>query len=210
MNHKIIKFPKKKLQDKIKKKIQQNSKMLFLTIVVGAIVGALSWQYFVESVARMDVKIPESKNIIYNHQAPIPMTTAQVVNEFENSDNKPILLYVYATWCKTCSKNFAIINEIAREFQNTELQVIALAIDRDLQPEVLKAYLNHFGDFYFEPRFLTFKEGFVEFLQKKNIRYDNRIPFTVLISSNGDIVTKFSGSKSKRYLRNQVIKELYL
>lgn len=184
--------------------------MLFLTIAIGAIVGILSWQYFVEAVARMDVKIPESKNTVYNHKLPISMTTAQVAEMFEAADNKPILLYVYTTWCKICSKNFATFNEIVREFQNTELQVIALAIDRDLEAEALQAYLGKFGDFYFQPRFLASKDGFVEFLQKKNIRYDNRIPFTVLISSNGDVVTKFSGAKNKRYLRNQVIKELYL
>lgn len=184
--------------------------MLFLTIAIGAIAGLLSWQYFVENVAQMDVKIPESKNIIYNFQEPEAMTTAQIANEFEKADNKPILLYVYATWCKSCEKNFAAFNDTVREFQNTELQVIALAIDRDLDGEELQTYLRRHGDFYFEPRYLAFKEGFVEFLQKKNIRYDYRVPFTVLISSNGDIVAKYSGVKRKSYLRNQIIKELYL
>ncbi len=202
MNQKIIPFPKKKSQ--------KNFKMLFLVIAVGAIVGMISWQYFVENVAKVDVKIPESKNIAFNSQLPISMTTAQVANEFEKADGKPILLYVYTTWCKVCVKNFPVINEIAREFQNTDLRVISLAIDRKLEAEALQAYLDKYGEFYFEPRFLAFKEGFIEFLQKKNIRYDNRIPFTVLISKDGEVITKYSGAKNKNYLRNKIIKELYL
>ena len=30
-------------------------------------------------------------------------------------------------------------------------------------------YLNKFGEFYFQPRYLGFKEGFIDFLTKKNI-----------------------------------------
>ncbi len=202
MNNKIINFPQKKSQ--------KNLKMLFLVIVFGALIGMFFWQYFVENVARVDVQIPESKNISFNSSSPISMTTAQVANEFEKSENKPILLYIYTTWCKVCSKNFPIINEISREFQNTDLRVIALAIDRNLDAEALKEYLNQYGEIYFEPRFLGFKDGFVEFLQKQNISYSNRIPYTVLLSKDGEVVTKFAGMKSKNYLRNKIIKELYL
>jgi thiol-disulfide isomerase/thioredoxin len=201
--NKII--PLKKYQ-----KSQKNKKMLFLTIIFGAVAGVLLWHFFIENVSTFDVKIPESKNITFNDKEPLGMTTTQMANEFELADNKPILLYIYTTWCKTCAKNFAVFNEIAQEFQNTDLQVIAIAIDRGITPEGLQSYLNSYGNFYFTPRFLSFKEGFVEFLQKKNINYNNRIPFTVLISRDGEIITKFSGTKSKNYLRNKIIKELFL
>ena len=183
--------------------------MFFLAIIFGVIAGLVLWQYFVENIANLDVKIPESKNISFNAETPISMTTAQIANEFEKADGKPILLYIYTTWCKTCIKNFPTFNEISREFQNTELQIIALAIDRDQDAATLQAYLNKFGPFYFQPRFLAFKDGFLEFLQKKNIRYNNHIPFTALISRNGEVVVRFSGAKSKNYLRNKIIKEMY-
>ncbi len=186
----------------------KNSKMFFLTILAGIGISLSLWHYFVENVERLDVQIPESKNIRFNAESPIAMTTAQVADELEKSDGKPIILYLYTTWCKICSENFATINEIAREFQNTDLQIIALAIDRDLDPSALKAHLGSSGDVYFQPRFLAFKDGFRELLRKKNIRYDGRIPFTVLLSKDGEVITKFTGKKNKNFLRNKIIKEL--
>ena len=185
------------------------SKMLFLIILLAALLGVFLWNKFIEETANLDVQIPESKNISFASQAPIPMSTEHVAQLFESADDRPILLYIYTTWCGICSKNFPILNEIAREFQNTELQIITLAIDRNLEPQVLRDYLNQFGEVYFEPRFLAFKEGFAEFLQKKQIRYGGKIPYTVLFSRDGEIITKYVGSKSKKYLRNKIISELY-
>lgn len=191
------------------RKVKKINRMFFLVIVVGAALALLIWNLFVDNIADLDVKIPESKNIVFNDYAPIPMTTTQVANQFENWDDKPILLYLYTTWCKICAKNLPAINELAREFQNTDLKIIALAIDRDQVPEQLSAYLNQFGNLYFPPHYLAFKDGFLEFLQKRDIPYNGRIPFTVLISSQGEVVTKFVGIKSKNYLRNKIIRELF-
>lgn len=190
------------------KKSQKNRKMFFLAIFIGAFAGLAAWHYFVENVAASDVTIPPSQNISFNNVAPISMTTAQVANEFEKADGKPILLYVYTTWCKICSKNFEVINEIAREFQASDVVVITLAIDRNIDAATLQNYLNSFGIVYFQPRFLSFKEGFIEFLQKKNINYNNRIPFTVLVGRDGEVVTKFTGTKGKNYLRNKIAKQI--
>lgn len=183
--------------------------MFFLTIILSALIGLGLWQYFVENVERSSAQIPQSKNIRFNDKAPIAMTTSQIVSEIEKHDDKPILLYLYTTWCKICTENFAVINETAREFQNTDLQFIALAIDRDITSDDLKQHLNKFGDIYFQPRFLAFKDGFKEFLAKKGIHYKGHIPFTILLSRDGEVAVKFIGKKSQNYLRNKIVKELY-
>jgi len=213
MSEKIISFARhKKLQNlrNFRKKLGENKKMFFVVIAAGALVGMLLWDIFVENPSYLDVQIPQSKNITFNEQNAQAMTTTQIANEFESFDGKPVLLYLYTTWCSICTQQFPIINEIAQEFQNTDLQTVALATDRDLDPQSLKEHLNKFGNLYFPARYLAFKEGFLDFLKKKNIRYQGRIPFTVLISRQGEVKVKYVGVKGKNYLRNKVIKELYL
>lgn len=204
-NNKIIYIDKFK-QSKQKKE----RKMLFLVIAVGITVGLVVWNYYVENVSHFDVKIPQSRNIAFNNEQALAMTTAQIANEFEKYDNKPILLYLYTTWCESCKKNFETFNEIAREFQETELHVIALAIDRDLAEGALQEELHRHGELYFHPRFLAFKEGFKDFLKQKGINYEGRIPFTVLIGRDGKVIVKYPGVKNKNHLRNKIIRELYL
>jgi peroxiredoxin len=190
-------------------KQKDSKKMLFLSIIIGLLAGLVLWKYFVENIANYDVKIPQSANIKFNEKEPIGMTTAQVAVEFENFDDKPVLLYIYTTWCGVCTRNFEVFNEISREFQNTDLKVMALAIDRNLEAQKITDYFNKFGDVYFQPRYLIFKDGFIEFLHKKNIKYSGHIPFTVLIGKNGEVISKYTGVKNKNYLRNRIIKELY-
>jgi thiol-disulfide isomerase/thioredoxin len=198
--------------------LKKSQKMLFFVIIIGAALGLVLWHYFIEGPVAA-LQIPQSKNITFNEQMPLAVTAAQIAAEFENSSagkagrlktgaGRPILLYIYTSWCKICRQNFPVINEIAREFQNTQLQFISLAIDRNLEAKSLHDYLNKFGDIYFQPRFLVSKEGFLELLRQKNIRYNNYVPFTVLIAGDGTIIAKFSGKKSKKYLRNKIIKEL--
>lgn len=203
----IIPFPNKRKNNIINN--LKKPKMLFFIIISAAIIARITWYFAVERVANLDVKITPSQNITFNDEKPLAMTTAQVANQFENSDGKPILLYIYTTWCKTCLKNFDNINEIAREFQNTNLQFMALAIDRNINDEDLIKYLNKSGPLYFKPLYLAFKDGFLDFLHKRNIKYNRVIPFTVLIASDGEVITKFSGIKRQNYLRYKIIKELY-
>ena len=183
--------------------------MLFLSILFAIIIGSLIWQFFIENYRISDAEIPLSQNIRYNDQIPQSIDAVKLEIEFENNNNKPILLYLYTTWCQVCNKNFTILNHISREFQNTELKVFALAIDRNIDLILLQEYLKKFPDVYFLPKILENRSGFLEFLQTKKVNYNNRIPYTVLFARDGSVITKYSGTKSKNFLRNKIIKELY-
>ena len=217
MSQKIISFSdrKKQLQNKGPKnnmgnKLKGNFRMLFFVIAAGLLTGLVCWNYFIEGSNNNEIIIPESKNITYNSKPPIAMTSAQVAREFDKYEGRPIFLYIYTTWCGTCKKSTPKINEILREFQNTDLAVMTLAIDRDLESRSLQNYLNEMGNLYFEPRYLAFKGGFKDFLYKRGIKYDNRIPYAVLISADGEVVRTVSVTRSKGHIRKKIIKELYL
>lgn len=220
MNDKIIPFRKKsifvKFKDKLFSKLQSYIKdsevkrMLFIIIIIGVIIGLFSWHYFVENVARNDVNIPNSQNITFNNEIAKAIDVNDIRQEFSASLSRPILLYFYTSWCSKCKKTTPIINELAREFQATDLKVIAVAIDKNIDAKFLGQYLNNYGDIYFEPSFLTSKVGFIEFLRERGVRYNKRIPYSILFSANMEVVANFSGSKSKNYLRNKIIKELNL
>lgn len=206
MDNKVIsinKYRKNKFH-----KLKEN-KMLFLIILISVILALLIWRKYVEEKAYLDIAIPESNNIFYNNQNAIASTTSQIAEEFQKNEGKPILLYIYTTWCGICKKNFKIINEIARSYQNTDLKVIAVAIDKDMEGQRLLNYLDSYGNFYFEPRYLAFKEGFRDFLKQKGIRYRGVIPYTALISASGKVKMKFSGVKQEDYIKIQINKELF-
>lgn len=208
MSAKVISLKKYKNRQKLNK--FKNKKMLLLVIIIAAIIALLMWNYFVENSRILDVQIPPSQNITYNNTKCKPLTMAQLANEFEQNDDKPILLHLYTSWCKICTKNMPIFNDIAREFQNSDIKIIAIAIDKNIDEKELHQYLNKYGNIYFEPNFLISKKGFAEFLAKRNIRYSGRIPYTTLIDKNGEILFKYTGLKNKKYLRKEIIKAVFL
>lgn len=181
--------------------------MFLIFVLVGALIGVLAWNYLVNSKAVLDVKIPTSKNISYSEEPPIPLTVNQIEDQISQT-GAPILLYVYTTWCGICEKNFATINQIADEFQNTELNFMAVAIDDHLEGLVFQKYLGKFGKIYFKPYYLVFnKESFLKLIKQKG--YNGRIPFLMLIARDGKTLLNVSGIKSKSYLRNKIISSLF-
>ncbi len=185
-----------------------SKKMLFLSIISAIIIGSLCWNFFIENYKISDIEIPQSQNIRYNKSVEF-IDVSSFEKEFENHVNKPILIYLYTTWCQVCNQNFTVINEIAREFQNTDLKVFAIAIDRKISKESFDNYLSEINDIYFIPRALSNRQGFFDFLESKKIFYNDSIPFTALIGNDNKIICQFSGTKSANYLRNKIIRNLY-
>ena len=93
------------------------NKMLFLSIILAIITGSLIWKFFIENYQINDYEIPISQNITFNDQLPRLIDTAILEKEFENNQNKPILLYLYTTWCQVCNKNFSVINSTKKELK---------------------------------------------------------------------------------------------
>jgi peroxiredoxin len=184
---------------------------MLVTILISWLIGYFLWHIYIEKVANEKIKIPPSSNISYNQVLPIEIDTKQLVDIVFNAQEKPILLYFYTTWCGICTKNFDIINTLAQEMQNTNLQVLAIAVDKQLSALELQQYHNKKSqDIYFKPYILTSKSGFPDFLKKTKIDFRGAVPYTAIIGKDGKEVFNYVGLKSYDYVKSKVLKYIYL
>lgn len=182
--------------------------MLFLIIIFCTIIASLFWRFYVIDQDILEAPIAKSQNIRYTNNSIRAIEGHDIASQIQDAKGRPVLFYLYTTWCDSCEKNFPIFNEIVREFQNTELKVIAIAIDADITGRKLAKFLDIKGDLYFHPHFLSSRDGFGDVLKEFNIKYSGRIPFTTLLSAQGDVLLKYSGSRPPRKLRLEIKKEL--
>lgn len=186
--------------------MHKKNKMIALLVVISLILAHISWKIFVGNEHENSANIIPSNNISYKNVEPQAITSKFVIDQFNQKDGSPILIYFYTTWCSACTKNFNVINEIAREFQNSKLKVIAIATDKDISYEKIAQYFSDKNEVYFKINYLiSEKIQLLDFLNSKGIKYEGRIPFTALVDQNQQLVIKYSGYKNIRYLRNKII-----
>ena len=186
-------------------KNSKKAKMIVAILIVVAILSIIIWNNVVNQELD-NIKIPESNNKTYFH--PEAISPGDIVNQIEKNKGKPILLYIYTTWCGVCKQQFPIINELSRKFQNTDLKVISVAIDKNIDDAALQNYLQYYHNIYFQPQYLVYSDGLGDLLDKKGIKYNKIIPLTVLIDRDGSIKTRFTGYKGEKSLTRQIIKTL--
>lgn len=190
--------------DQFKK--EKRHKMIAVIVILTIILSTFIWNIYIQNQWINDFNIPPSKNLTHkNAAAIIPSDINRLIDE---NSGKPILLYLYTSWCSACKKQTPIINEISREFQETDLQVISVAIDKNLSEKSLIDFLSNYKNIFFKPYFLVYSDSLKELLKNKGISYKNIIPFTVIIDREGNIVKSFNGKKNNIYLKKQIIKTL--
>ncbi len=182
--------------------------MIIVIAIVTALIAITVWNNYIENPKLIDANIPPSKNISFNTKRINHLTPNDLVNEIDNAYGKPVLLFLYTSWCQICKKQLPIVNEMARKFQSTELVVMAIAIDKNITDQTLSAYLDSYNHIYFKPNYLIHNDGLSDLLSKKSIEYNNRIPLTVVIARDGKIISRFIGYKSENYLNNKLVKAI--
>lgn len=205
LNNKKIYFVSNNIVNLNQIKNLKKVKMIILIAIISAILSVIIWKNFVQDPAD-NLQIPESDNITFNQ--PKPIAPSDILTQIDNNAGKPILLYIYTTWCPICKHQLPNINEMARKFQNSDLRVIAVAIDRNIDSTTLMTYLDKFKNVYFEPQYLVYNDGLANFLAQKNIKYNKIIPLTVLIDRKGEVDIRFTGYKREGYLNRKIIKLL--
>jgi len=181
----------------------KRAKMIVTILIVITILSTIIWNNVINGEVD-NINIPESNNRTYNNIEAI--SPSDVISLIENNNGKPTLLYIYTTWCSICKKQFPVINEIARKFQNTDLKIVSVAIDRNMDGGFFMNYLQFYHNIYFSPKYLLYNDGLEDLLLKHNIKYSKKIPFIALIDRDGNIDFQGTGYKSEKYLNRKIIK----
>ncbi len=197
-------------REKKQNKNNKNNNKLFLILFAFAVLSLFVWKNFISDNSKNDLIIPESKEISYDLQNIKQINPNEIIDRISknNLEGKPTLIYLYTSWCSVCKKQLPIINEIARKYQNTDLDIISVVIDKNITKEKAIDTLKILKEIYFEPQFLVNRGDFNNLLKAKSINFGKRVPFTVLIDRNSKIISQFSGGKSLNFLEKKVIKLL--
>lgn len=100
---------------------------------------------------------------------------------------RPLVLNFWATWCAPCREEIPLLIDVQKRYTDRGLQVIGVAIDRR---DAVAAYSAQFGINY--PVLIADEHTFDVLSQ-----YGNRtgaLPYTVIFSANGDIVSRKLGA----------------
>ena len=179
--------------------------MIATILIIVFALSILIWNNVI-SQSVDETKIPESNNKTYNN--PQAISPNDIISEIERNKNKPILLYIYTTWCRICKQQLPVINEISRKFQNTDLKVISVAIDKNIDNSALLNYLQYYENIYFQPQYLVYSDGLEDLLMSKGVEYNKIIPLTVLINKEGVVKLRFTGYRNEKFLTKKIIKTL--
>ena len=118
------------------------------------------------------------------------------------SDDKPLILFVYTSWCPYCHKMFPLVNALAAEAK--DMNVIAVSIDRDRA--ALANYLATQQPLALMPRTITdpYQQlDFIEALQAEQLRYQGSIPF-LAVFYQGKPIAEVPGALEKAELDSMV------
>ncbi|MAZ80455.1 MAG: hypothetical protein CMP18_01555 [Rickettsiales bacterium] len=209
MNEKVISLTDYKKVTKLQK-IKSKCKMFFLVIAGAIIISLVIWHFFVENIARYDVDIPKSDNINYQNSELIAIDNYKLAQLMHGNMKQLTIIYFYTTWCKGCIKNFKNINEIAREFQNSDLNLVVVAIDKEMNIKNLENYFTKYDKIYFKKYYLNDRDNFGQLLQENNINYQSKLPFIGFYDSNNELIEDFSGIKKYNFIRKKIINLLFL
>lgn len=59
-------------------------------------------------------------------------------------ENKPVLLYFWATWCPFCRKDFSVLKNVYPKYSD-KVKILAIDLDTSEDDEIIQSYKNKMG-----------------------------------------------------------------
>jgi Thiol-disulfide isomerase and thioredoxins len=126
------------------------------------------------------------------HLAKLPAVDIQTIDgkvfntsEIQN-DGKPVIVSLWATWCKPCNRELSAIAEVYDDWQEeTGVKIIAVSIDQGQNINKVKPLVDQ-NEWEYE----VLLDPNSELLKALG---GQMIPFVVVVDGSGNIVSKHSG-----------------
>jgi|GEM_PF-5881617 len=150
----------------------------------------------------------ETRSMFEQHQneggtlqvSDMPAWQAELVSEIDAADERPLLLFIYASWCPYCKQMFPIIDSIAREMGD-KYRVMGFSIDQSKQ--ALDTYLGAKSPApAFETITVKHVDEFPQFghiVRKKGLQFTGAIPY-IAVFDNAKVVRTFGGAVDRARL----------
>jgi thiol-disulfide isomerase/thioredoxin len=107
------------------------------------------------------------------------------IKSFSDYKGKPLVINVWASWCGPCRAEMGSLERLARRFNGKAFNVIGVSTD-DSQ-YAAKAFIEQAG--------VTFDNFLDRRLLLENMLGANTIPLTILVGTDGQVLTKVRGSR---------------
>ncbi len=116
-----------------------------------------------------------------------PHQLSKLIQEHKANGNIT-LVFVYGSWCPVCQRNFPQLQQLAKQYQNENLDILAFSVDQD--KDKLLHYLNKQFPIFF-PSYRLYSVDYEEVKKaffNAGITYNHTIPFIAVFDRQGTLV----------------------
>lgn len=106
--------------------------------------------------------------------------------EFENMNNKVVLLNFFATWCPPCKAEIPHLNALVKKYPN-DFEIVAVLLEKNKTNEELMAFIEEFNIHY------KITHSSNNYLLEQAVGGVKSIPTMYLLNKQGEIKQKYIG-----------------
>jgi thiol-disulfide isomerase/thioredoxin len=106
--------------------------------------------------------------------------------EFENMNNKVVLLNFFATWCPPCKAEIPHLNALIKKYPN-DFEIVAVLLEKNKNTEELMAFIEEFNINY------KITHSSNNYLLEQAVGGVKSIPTMYLLNKQGEIKQKYIG-----------------
>lgn len=124
----------------------------------------------------------------------VPMDGEQFRRVLATAQGRPTLMFVYASWCPWCKKQFPMLDALRMRFDDSKLQVAYVSIDDDAYA-LSRFLMEEFPEKPFTPYHAApdMKGDFYGTLADKGFSHSGSVPYLVLLDRDGKPAGEFRG-----------------